>query len=485
LSRAQGIAIIAVAFVISRLAYATAGIRFDYSALTPRVPSQVQWQLLDLRLLRHDLISSIWYLHSQPPLYNVFCGILLHLPTGAQQPVAAAVFLALGMAMVGATFLLLLEFDVATWLATAISLAVVADPAMVLYENWLSWSYPTAALLTVGCYSVVRLVRTGAARWAVISSACLSAVVLLDSTFQWPWLVAVFFVVGVAVRRQWRRVACAAAVPLLVVAGWYAKDVALFGTDTTSSWLGMNLSHTTVAHAPGRVRKLVQEGRLSAIAEVPAFSPLDSYVPRFVSAKHAGVPALDEQKVSLGVPNFNNLAYVAVSHEYLHADISYIVADPNAYLDTLPLTAKVWALPADQYFTLEGNYGEIAGYARVFDSGVLLQPQFAGGNAGKSALLAGRNPPFGELSWTVVLITAAALLLAPFDIANRFRRRLPWAGSAVLWLTVGYGFAVTSLTELGENMRFQFQLGTLPLVVAVVAVSALVSRRRRSGASAS
>ncbi|HET7523739.1 MAG TPA: hypothetical protein VFJ79_06310, partial [Acidimicrobiales bacterium] len=65
---------VTTAFVVSRVAYMAAGVRFDASALHPATATQVQWQLLPLGLLRHDLGRSLWNLHSQPPLYNLFCG---------------------------------------------------------------------------------------------------------------------------------------------------------------------------------------------------------------------------------------------------------------------------------------------------------------------------------------------------------------------------------------------------------------------------
>src|SRR4051812_2731757 len=67
------LAIIAV-FVLSRYVYWLAGVRFDSWALTN------SWQLLPADLLRNDLVGSLWYLHSQPPLFNAFVGVTLHFP---------------------------------------------------------------------------------------------------------------------------------------------------------------------------------------------------------------------------------------------------------------------------------------------------------------------------------------------------------------------------------------------------------------------
>ena len=40
------------------------------------------WQVLDLEILQNDLIKSIFYLHAQPPLWNLFIGLLLKIFNG-------------------------------------------------------------------------------------------------------------------------------------------------------------------------------------------------------------------------------------------------------------------------------------------------------------------------------------------------------------------------------------------------------------------
>lgn len=125
---------------------------------------------------------------SEPPLYDLFCGALLDLPASMRAGTALVLYLGLGAAMAVATLLLLIDLRVPRWLSVTGTLLVVGDPSMVLYEQWLSWSYPTAALLVIGTLGLVRLARTGAARWAAVSAGCFCAVALLDTTFQWPWL---------------------------------------------------------------------------------------------------------------------------------------------------------------------------------------------------------------------------------------------------------------------------------------------------------
>jgi chromate transport protein ChrA len=476
-SRRRCLAVLLLAFAASRIAYVFAGVRMDASALAPGNQQQVQWQLLPLHLLRHDLIRSVGSLHSQRPLYNLLVGVLLHFPAAAQDSVAFGLFLFLGAVLVVTTFLLLVELGTGPRLALVVGLLVVADPSTAIYENWLSWSYPTAVCLVSGAYGLARLARSGDARWAAASAGAFVAALFLDSTFQWPWLILVAAAIGWAGRRRWPPVLAASAVPLLLAAGWTANDAAQFGTASSSSWLGMNLYQPTLWHAPPSDLNGLGK-KLDPLASVPPFAAVDTYVPRFFSPSRTGVPALDEAWAELGVPNFNNRIYVRASSAYLRDDLAYIRARPWRYLSNTSLSAELWTLPGDQYPWLGPNYGHIAGYARAYDAVALLQPKFAGSFASELAETRNARPSPSELPWTTLLLSVVDLVLAPVVIVRR-RRESGWALTvAVLWITIVYSLLVTSMTELGENMRFHFELGALPVVLAVVTLTTMVSLRR-------
>ena len=100
---AHPIAVLVVCFAASRAGFWLAGVRMDFTPLT--LGSE---QLLAVRLLKGQLLTSVWYLHSQPPLFNLYCGLLLHLPTAIQITVAWVSFMAIGLVLVIATYLLLI-----------------------------------------------------------------------------------------------------------------------------------------------------------------------------------------------------------------------------------------------------------------------------------------------------------------------------------------------------------------------------------------
>jgi hypothetical protein len=91
--------------------------------------------------------------------------------------------------------------------------------------------------------------------------------------------------------------------------------------------------------------------------------------------------------------------------------------------------------------------------------------------------------PLSWLSLQAVLVFCLALFGAPVVVWRRRHDDPALAGTvAVLWWTTVFAFAASSLIEIGENERFRFELGPLPLILAVVVLStayrAVRSQRR-------
>jgi hypothetical protein len=476
---------VTVLFVVSRVAYFSAGIRFDLSPLLAK--RYTEMQLLSTSLLKHHLIASVWDLNSQPPVFNLYSGILLKLPDGLREPVVVVTFLALGLVIVLCAFAAMVELHVPTWLALLVTALIIADPAFVLYENWLSYGYPTAALLTFAVLAVARYVRTGNRVWGLGFFAAIAFVVLLDSSFQYLWLAVVLVAVLVGLWGRRRAVLLVALVPLLLVVGWAAKDAVQFGTFTTSSWLGMNLAKTTISPAgPRRVDALVRSHVLTPFAEVPTFAAVSNYVPRWFPPSHSGNGALDQAFRSDGTPNFNNLAYVEASKKFLREDLAFIRADPGFYTDMVAKSTALATVPPDQYSFVAGNRSHVLGWSRLYDAVVMVQPSDDPNPAGP-ALYFNEGPAPSQVSYSTLLLLGLTIAGSPF-LVWRWRRRD--RGSAItltfLWLTVVYLLATTSLIEFGENNRYTMSMGPLPVIASAVVVTAVARalHRRRHRPSA-
>lgn len=481
-------------FLASRVVLYAVGVRFNLSAVDGPAWAD-PWQLLDRHLLQHHLLSSVWHLNSQPPLFNLLAGLVLKTPGALQEPLAVTLFVALGLVLVLSAYQTMADLSVPRWAAAVVAALVMADPAYLLFGNWFYYSYPTAALLAFVALATVRYLRTGRWSWGLGLFGAVAAVVLLDAKFQIEWFGAILLVVLVARRRQWRQVLAVAAVPIVLAGGWCVKDEVQFGSFTTSSWLGMNMYKITVVDAPRPVvASLVRQGKLTPLAEVFAFSPPSAYEPKYAAAP-TGVPALDQTERSDGTPNFNSLLYVNVSRAYLHDDLAFVEAEPGRYASTLAKSSALWFMPSDKYFVAGSdipgsspNDQHLSTWSRLYDAGVLWQPDGTPWSLAQ-AFYTDQGPSPGQLSYQ----TIADYLIVAFGVpalvwAWRRRDRAGAGALVVVWVTVAYAFALTSLVEFGENERFRFELGPLPVIAAAVVITAAarrwVGRRAAAGGGA-
>lgn len=467
-------------FAVSRVLFFVAGIRLDIRAVTGRVD---YWQLLDLQQLQHNLVQSIWYLHSQPPAFNVFTGLVLQLPKSLIDPVLVSGSLALGLGLSLTSYYLCLELHIPEWLSMVIAILVVLDPATVLYENWYFYSFPTAVLMTFCALSLARYSRTSLWGWGLSFFISLAVIVLLNSTFQWIWLVAAAAIGFALFCHRWKSMLLLSSIPLLVVSVWYVKNAVIFRTDTTSSWLGMNLTKTTLSRASyQQLQTLLNEKKVSPIAEKTSFQPLSTYEGEYSPRVGTGVVVLDQRTKSDGIVNFNNINYIGISNSYLRADLAYIKTYPATYFHTFGQATELFLRPSDQYFELSDNAKYISGYIGLYDTLIDWQPQRA--NYASAAIPQGHTSVISELSFAVpsweqvsysALLTYAIVLVAiPFVIWRRRLATSVTAALAFIWISTAYVLVGTDIVEFGENMRFRYDLGPLPLIAAVAVIVAIL-----------
>src|SRR4051812_21765108 len=104
--RRSMLALLVAVFAVVQSAYIASGVRF--------VAGPLDWmeQFLDPRLLRDRLWESLFYLPSQPPLFNLFLGLVLKAGPADYGPVFWGIYLAAGLSLYVATFALLRKVGV-------------------------------------------------------------------------------------------------------------------------------------------------------------------------------------------------------------------------------------------------------------------------------------------------------------------------------------------------------------------------------------
>lgn len=453
------IAWVVLGFLATRLLAWAAGVRFDASM----VPWG--WHFLDTTELTRDYLGSLWRLHGQPPLLNAAVGAVLLLAPGAFGLVFHGAYLALGLAFALGGHALLVRLGVGPRLAAVAVLAFTASPSAILYEHWLFYTHPEAVLVGLSALALHRFAAGGRRRDAAAFFGALAALALLRSVYHLGLLLLAAAALLACYRHdaaRRRAIAATCVLPIALVVGLYAKNAVLFGTFGASSWMGMSFERVSVVQAgPERLRAMVATGRISPLAPLGGFRPLEVYPPAWREAPATGHPVLDAPRKANGARNLNHLAYVKISKQLLADGKAVLAEDPRLWLKA---QAQAWAgyfRPASDYPFLVRNVGHIQAWRVAYEV-------VANGRVIRAGTLGEGTTPAG-VWWRRVLPQLGLWLLVGLPALTLYAGRAAWrawrrgAEGRPVAVTLAYMVAMVLFTafagnavEIGENHRFRY-----------------------------
>jgi len=458
-------ALLAAAFVASRLFVdRVLGLHFDPSALVWCV------QFLDPALLREDLARSLWWLHAQPPLFNLLLGLGMK-SFSETGPGFGLLFRAASLALVLALHALLRRLGVRRGPTLVTSLLFLASPALLYCECWLYYTLLEALFLVLSCLGFARLVDRPTPRRLAEFLAWPTLLCLLRSTFQPAWLVAVAAAPLTFLPELRRRGAAWAVIATLLALpfAWCAKNAAVFGFFGTSSWAGMHLLRVAGAEVTAeQKRALVDQGAVSPLALVRPFGELPEYPREWTEVPKRGHPAVDSPTKIFGLNNYDHAAYVGIARRLRQDSLVLARRHPGALLSAW---RRGWTL----FFQPTGTYplfaawkvAAIESWRRLFDTVALgTLPEGLGG--------------------TSVVFLLAFFVAVPWCSFDSIRRIAGGAGrprdAVALFAAANllYVTIVSNAADLGENQRFKFTVEPLLWAFFALWLQGLV--RTRSGA---
>ena len=289
----------------------------------------------------------------------------------------------------------------------------------------------------------------------------LALIVLLRSLFHIVWFLLLLLSVIWFYRTHWRKILLTALIPFLIIFSLYAKNLLVFGKFTSSTWLGMSISKLiTFSLSDEERQSLIEKGRLSPLAMIPPFYPLQSYKPYLPEIKQTNIPALDQEKKSDGTPNFNHIAYITISDQYLKDAIYVLLHFPHAYIKGIARAFSFFVLPASGYWYLEKNRQHIRRwdtfYKRVF-FGQFITPYWKKDEKKTVSYYIKKI----EMSGVFLVIGIPFLFI--YSIVATIKAFLqkplnPAYALTLLFLCINivYVTLISNLIELGENYRFRF-----------------------------
>jgi hypothetical protein len=340
-----------VTFAVAHAVFIATGVRYQ-------VPLEGYWEYVDRPLLTTRLLESLFYLHSQPPLFNLFLGIVLKWFPSGYEAAFYATYLMAGLALYLVTMLLMRRLGVSSALAFVAGTALMISPAFVLYEHLLFYMLPIATLIVVS-HLVLHEGLTRRRPGRLVAFFGIVAILgALQSVFHFAYYVAVGVTVVACCPGDRRKLLWASFPPLLALALVYAKKFYLFGSLTMSSWSGMHMADMTTAFLPAAERaRLVADGRFSPVSLIPPFSPIQAYPARYLAipAWAARVPVLSTAHRQSGATNYHHLAYLAISREYGEDARRTVLTHPGTVVSAPLRSWAAYFKPSSEYFGFGRN----------------------------------------------------------------------------------------------------------------------------------
>jgi hypothetical protein len=470
-SRAWHLPALLVVFVAARLFAMAAGVE-----PISRLPDH--WQFQNPRILRDDLVAGLWYMHSQPPLWNLLYGLSLKLFDDAALLYATAI--ASNLLSVVLIYRLVTRLSGASGVAFVAAAIFAVMPAALLYENFpLSTSF-VAAMVLLATWSAIEL--DGPQRRAAFLGFVLAmwTLTLSRATFHIAMVPLACALACLPWRDAWLRrflplLAASISLPLLI----YAKNLMLFDTFAASSWGPMNAARMVTVEVPRpALREAMRRGGCDPIVELGAFAWTEVYRPyvqhdaRFVATSRR----LDEARPYLR--DYNSLEILSAADRFAKAVPCMIAAAPDIYLKNVRRAVRIFLSASHHYIYIGSghdgpaasgdNVGSLRPYIDMFDRALWLP---IGGGPDKS------HAP----SLTVVLVVAGwltAWLFARGWMSWRGRDETLRSRAFVIGsLFFAIGLA-TCLVEVLENNRFRHEVEPLMFVFAALSV-ALAARSLR------
>lgn len=336
--------ILVASFAAVHVPYYVLGVFFDHRSLIEYV------HFLDPELLRTRLLESLVYLHIQPPLFNLFAGLVLKI-TPESVWLFQAIFLCLGFALYASVFALQTRLGVRPPIAYVLSTLFLLSPTFILFEHFLLYEIPCAALLALAALALSRVLESHSRPALAVFFGSLFLLCATRTTFHWGWFALMWMALLLVGREQRRRIFLFGLVPFLLLLVVPAKNYLLFGEFTTCTFGGKNLWIMTAGNLrwDDKVR-LIDEGKLSKVSLVNRWASLDAYPPEFheVSERFRGIPALSEEYKSNGAVNYNHYGHIPICREY-GKDAAYsLLHRPRAYLIAVALSAYRYCAPATE-----------------------------------------------------------------------------------------------------------------------------------------
>jgi len=285
----------------------------------------------------------------------------------------------------------------------------------------------------------------------------------------------IIFILMLFLFQDRRKVILAALVPLLVVSGWYAKNLVVFGEFSGGTWGGMNLANLTTFRLPEKERRqMIISGELSKFAAYPPFRNPEVYLRLLPDTPFTGIPVLDITDFLDGTLNYHHRVYIDASKYYLHDAIYVIRVKPLLYLRSVMQSLYIFFHSSSDFELISEIRLPIqafdVGWSRLF-YGQWMNDESPGGRMVEMSPI--------HVGWWIV---AAFIIGVLGNIVHLWKnpdiiRKPEGLLISFIILNVLYVTVVGNFMDIGENNRFRYVIDSFILLLAFHTIYGYVRSR--------
>ncbi|MBT3198741.1 MAG: hypothetical protein HN350_02395 [Phycisphaerales bacterium] len=432
------------------------------------------WQALPIESLRDNLGESVWNLHSQPPLHNLYGGVMAKLFYPNHLDWMHLFNIALGACIPAFVGVIVWRITRNKFGGILAGLLYALYPSLFLYEAYPLYTLPTAFLVTASMFCLAMFVPERKVRWLYMFLVCVNLLILTRSAYHLVILLAIIpFVVMQADAKRLRVLAIALLISTVSI-GWYSKNYVQFGFFGSSSWSGQGAWRITGKdYTPERKAELLERGVIEPVAaEVHPFSPPSAY-------RDYGFDQTSDIDV-LNRDDLNNINIIAISQAYQRSAIGVLRDDPKTYVKNIARAYRAFCVPSSQYLQVSENA------AKISDHEWVASRVFQGQWVCKRLERRVGFDYFRSLWFFIIPLMMLGYLVSSirrcgvrFGAWVKLITRDPVTSMAMFLIV--YSTGVCCMAELGENMRFKFLIESLLWLVAIGLVVRLLQGRRLAG----
>ena len=445
-------------FIISRIMYSEAGIQFQGDTYLGH------WHFIDVKLLYTDLARNVYYLHSQPPLLNLFTGMVLQIFPATHDKVFNLIYYLAGLIFTTGLYFLGNSIGLRPWISAALSGLFIISPSAILYENWLSYSFMLATTMTLAGLFLYEFTRTKKTFFGFLFFLMLAVLALTWSLFHITWLYTFTLVLFFLLRRDFKKVLTAALIPVLLVTSWYTKNLILYHEFTASSWAGMNLANITTFRLSEKERRTLQRsGELSKLATIFPFRNPVAYLKLFPNTPLTGIPVLDDPEPNQ--VNHHHLVYIEASNYYLRDALKVIRLHPRIYLQSIWQATYIYFHSTSDFDFLYGNRKKMEAFDLWWNRS--FYGQWDTGEKMESRMTTTRS--IQNVSWLVVTAFLVSLISGAYHLYKNAGKLAEAQNVLILFMVYNILFVtvVGNMMEIGENNRFRFAVDPFILILFI------------------